>query len=149
MARSSSPVRSQSLHTCAFIMSILSDPISPSPQPHVDSSPILVLVKMSLKVMHTRRDGTAVPVKVSIWDAFKGVPDPKPSKPKPVSTSHLRTNLPGLETLILQQSELTVIVHLLRKGPLQEDHYEWQRHCQGWCKAQRQRQQQTWQPKGR
>ncbi|OCT52197.1 hypothetical protein CLCR_08980 [Cladophialophora carrionii] len=30
---------------------------------------------MSLKIIHTRSDGTKVPLKVSIWDAFKGVPD--------------------------------------------------------------------------
>lgn len=33
---------------------------------------------------HVRKDGQVVPVKVSIWDGFKGVPDRK-AKPKPVS----------------------------------------------------------------
>jgi hypothetical protein len=42
---------------------------------------------MSLKVIHTRRDGTQVPIKVSIWDAFKGVPK-KPKPIKSVSASH-------------------------------------------------------------
>ncbi|KIW67748.1 hypothetical protein PV04_06979 [Phialophora macrospora] len=39
---------------------------------------------MSLKIIHTRPDGTKVPLKVSIWDAFKGVPDRKPRKIAPV-----------------------------------------------------------------
>ncbi|EXJ59155.1 hypothetical protein A1O7_06586 [Cladophialophora yegresii CBS 114405] len=38
---------------------------------------------MSLKIIHTKADGTKVPLKVSIWDAFKGVPDRKPRKTPP------------------------------------------------------------------
>ncbi|EXJ71348.1 uncharacterized protein A1O5_05155 [Cladophialophora psammophila CBS 110553] len=32
---------------------------------------------------YTKPDGTKKPIKMSIWDAMKGVPDPKPRKPKP------------------------------------------------------------------
>ncbi|KIX04774.1 uncharacterized protein Z518_05644 [Rhinocladiella mackenziei CBS 650.93] len=39
---------------------------------------------MSITVMHRRR-GTVVPIKMSIFDAFRGAPDPKPRKPKPCS----------------------------------------------------------------
>jgi hypothetical protein len=33
---------------------------------------------MSLKFIHTKADGTKVPIRISIWEAFKGVPDAKP-----------------------------------------------------------------------
>ncbi|EXJ77517.1 hypothetical protein A1O3_09744 [Capronia epimyces CBS 606.96] len=40
---------------------------------------------MSFTLFHTRKDGTVKPIKMSIFDAFRGVPDPKPRKPKPCS----------------------------------------------------------------
>ncbi|ETI21889.1 hypothetical protein G647_05959 [Cladophialophora carrionii CBS 160.54] len=55
---------------------------------------------MSLKIIHTRSDGTKVPLKVSIWDAFKGVPDRKPRKVQPTKCPccgkvHCATPKPG------------------------------------------------------
>ncbi|OAL19696.1 hypothetical protein AYO20_11600 [Fonsecaea nubica] len=40
---------------------------------------------MSFTVWYTKPDGRQVPIKMSIWDAMKGVPDPKPRKPKTCS----------------------------------------------------------------
>ncbi|KIW91151.1 uncharacterized protein Z519_08046 [Cladophialophora bantiana CBS 173.52] len=38
---------------------------------------------MSFTLWYTKPDGTKKPIKMSIWDAMKGVPDPNPRKPKP------------------------------------------------------------------
>ncbi|KAJ9607562.1 hypothetical protein H2200_007640 [Cladophialophora chaetospira] len=40
---------------------------------------------MSLKVIHTKPDGTQVPIKVSIWDAFRSAPSRKPRKLGPIN----------------------------------------------------------------
>ncbi|EXJ81978.1 hypothetical protein A1O1_08045 [Capronia coronata CBS 617.96] len=40
---------------------------------------------MSFTLYHSRKDGTIKPIKVSIFDAFRGVPDPKPRKRQPCS----------------------------------------------------------------
>lgn len=53
---------------------------------------------MSLKVIHTKPDGSKVPIKVSIWEAFRGVPDPKPAKPKPVSMMRVKDSLSRRQT---------------------------------------------------
>ncbi|KAK4949652.1 hypothetical protein LTR10_011493 [Elasticomyces elasticus] len=37
---------------------------------------------MSFTLYHTKRDGSKEAIKMSIFDAFRGVPDPKPRKPK-------------------------------------------------------------------
>ncbi|OAP60979.1 hypothetical protein AYL99_05983 [Fonsecaea erecta] len=40
---------------------------------------------MSFTMWYTKPDGRKIPIRMSIWDAMKGVPDPKPRKPKPCS----------------------------------------------------------------
>lgn len=77
-------------------MSIVIRSLSPDFQSSANHTPAVVPVKMSLKVIHTKRDGTQVPIKVSIWDAFKGVPDRKPPKPKPVSSELLPISSIGI-----------------------------------------------------
>ncbi|KAI1616364.1 hypothetical protein EDD36DRAFT_492863 [Exophiala viscosa] len=37
---------------------------------------------MSFTLYHTKRDGSKEAIKMSIFDAFRGVPDPKPRKPR-------------------------------------------------------------------
>jgi hypothetical protein len=68
-------------------MSVTLSPLSTILHSPVQSPTLLDSFKMSLKIIHTRPDGTKVPLKVSIWDAFKGVPDRKPRKIAPVKVS--------------------------------------------------------------
>lgn len=71
------------------------------------------VVKMSLKVIHTKPDGTKVPIKVSIWEAFRGVPDPKPPKPKPVSMIRSETSPPSFNPVYGEKRPLTPSVLVL------------------------------------
>ncbi len=81
-------------------MSLVLDCSSLDHDSEADTPTIRIPVKMSLTLYHTKADGTQVPMKVSIWDAFKGVPNRKPREPKPVDV--------GVEAQLVCEQMLTL-----------------------------------------
>ncbi|OQV01319.1 hypothetical protein CLAIMM_06700 [Cladophialophora immunda] len=59
--------------------------MTPSSLPNLQAEGASTAVTMSFTMWYTKPDGRQVPIRMSIWDAMKGVPDPKPRKPKPCS----------------------------------------------------------------